>query len=81
MTKPNGIALSPDHKTLLVGQSDSNAPLWRAFDIQPNGSLGEPRIFFDAKHLVAQGLKGSPDGFKVDQHGNVLATPHVPLPR
>jgi gluconolactonase len=74
MTKPNGIALSPDHKTLLVGQSDSNAPLWRAFDIQPDGSLGQPRIFFDAKHLVAKGLKGSPDGFKVDQQGNVLAT-------
>jgi gluconolactonase len=74
MTKPNGIALSPDQKTLLVGQSDSNAPVWRAFEIQPDGSLGEPRIFFDAKHLVAKGLKGSPDGFKVDQHGNVLAT-------
>jgi gluconolactonase len=74
MTKPNGIGLSPDHKTLLVGQSDSNAPVWRAFDIQPDGSLAPGRIFFDAKHLVAKGLKGSPDGFKVDKRGNVLAT-------
>jgi gluconolactonase len=74
MTKPNGIGLSPDHKSLLVGQSDSNAPVWRAFDIQPDGSLGPGRIFFDAKHLAAKGLGGSPDGFKVDEAGNVLAT-------
>jgi len=74
MTKPNGIALSPDEKVLFVGQSDSNAPVWRAFDVQPDGSLGEPRVFFDAKELVKQGLKGAPDGFKVDRYGNLLAT-------
>jgi gluconolactonase len=74
MTKPNGIALSPDQATLFVGQSDSNAPVWRAFEIQDDGSLGPGRIFFDAKELVKQGLKGSPDGFKIDQSGNLLAT-------
>ena len=74
MTKPNGIALSPDQATLFVGQSDSNAPVWRAFEIQDDGSLGPGRIFFDAKELVNQGLKGSPDGFKIDQSGNLLAT-------
>jgi gluconolactonase len=74
MTKPNGIALSPDQKTLFVGQSDSNMPVWRAFEIQADGSLGPGRIFFNAKELVAKGLKGSPDGFKFDQSGNMLAT-------
>ncbi len=74
MTKPNGIALSPDEKVLFIGQSDSNEPVWRAFDVQADGSLGKPRVFFDAKHLVKQGLKGSPDGFKLDEHGNLLAT-------
>jgi gluconolactonase len=74
MTKPNGIAFSPDEKILYIGQSDSNMPVWRAFDVQPDGSLTNPRIFFDAKHLVKKGLAGSPDGFKVDQNGNLLAT-------
>jgi gluconolactonase len=74
MTKPNGIALSPDQKTLFVGQSDSNMPVWRTFDIQPDGSLGAGRVFFNAKELVSKGLHGSPDGFKIDQHGNLLAT-------
>jgi gluconolactonase len=74
MTKPNGLAFSPDQKVLYVGQSDSNMPVWRAFDVQADGSLGPGRIFFDAKSLVTKGLKGSPDGFKVDQHGNLIAT-------
>jgi gluconolactonase len=74
MTKPNGIAFSPDEKILYVGQSDSEAAIWRAFDVQSDGSLKNERVFFDATPLVKQGLHGSPDGFKVDQHGNLLAT-------
>lgn len=74
MTKPNGLAFSPDQKILYIGQSDSNMPVWRAFDVQGDGSLGPGRILFNAKELVTQGKKGAPDGFKVDQHGNLLAT-------
>lgn len=74
MTKPNGLAFSPDEKTLYIGQSDSSAPLWRAFDVQSDGSLGEGKVFFDATKLAQAGGKGSPDGMKVDEHGNVLAT-------
>lgn len=74
MTKPNGIAFSPDEKILYVGQSDGEAALWRAFDVQPDGSLKNEQVFFDATELVKQGLKGSPDGFKVDKNGNLLAT-------
>jgi gluconolactonase len=74
MTKPNGLAFSPDQKVLYVGQSDGNMPVWRAFDVKDDGSLGSGRIFFNAKSLVEKGLAGSPDGFKVDQHGNLLAT-------
>jgi gluconolactonase len=74
MTKPNGLALSPDEKTLYVGQSDSDAPLWRAFDIHADGSLGKGRVVFNAKKLAEAGRKGSPDGIKVDANGNLLAT-------
>jgi gluconolactonase len=74
MTKPNGIALSADQRTLFVGQSDSNMPVWRTFDIKDDGPLGPGKVFFNAKDLVAKGLQGSPDGFKIDQKGNLLAT-------
>jgi gluconolactonase len=74
MTKPNGLALSPDEKTLYVGQSDSAAPLWRAFDVQADGSLGKGRVVFNAKKLAEAGRKGSPDGMKVEAGGILLAT-------
>ena len=74
MTKPNGLALSPDEKTLYVGQSDSEAPLWRAFDVQADGSLGKGRVVFNAKKLAEAGREGSPDGLKVDASGVLLAT-------
>jgi gluconolactonase len=74
MTKPNGIALSADQKTLFVGQSDSGMPVWRRFEVKADGSLGPGEVFFNAKELVAKGLSGSPDGFKIDQQGNLLAT-------
>lgn len=74
MTKPNGLAFSPDEKILYVGQSDGEAPLWRAFPVKDDGSLGEPTVFFDATPLARAGKSGAPDGFKVDVHGNLFAT-------
>lgn len=74
MSFPNGIALSPDEKTLYVNQSDSAKPVVMAFPVQPDGSIGEGHVFFDAAPLVAKGLKGMPDGLKVDVKGNLWAT-------
>lgn len=74
MTKPNGLAFSPDEKTLYIGQSDGAAPLWRAFPVNADGSLGTPKVFFDATPIAKAGKAGSPDGFKVDQKGNLFAT-------
>lgn len=71
MTFPNGIALSPDEKTLYVNQSDGNAPIIRAFDVKPDGTLANSRVFFDCKPLAQQGRKGGPDGLKVDLRGNL----------
>jgi gluconolactonase len=71
MTFPNGIALSPDEKTLYVAQSDGNAPILRAFDVQADGTVKNGRLFFDCKPLAQKGLKGGPDGLKVDQGGNI----------
>ena len=74
MTFPNGLALSPDGRTLYVNQSDPKAPLIRAFPVLPDGTLGEGRTFFDAAPLAAEGRKGLPDGLRVDIHGNLFAT-------
>lgn len=73
MTYPNGIALSPDEKTLYVANSDPAKAIWMAFDIQADGSLSRGRVFFDTTAWVKT-KKGLPDGLKVDKDGNLFAT-------
>jgi len=74
MTRPNGIAFSPDEKTLYVAQSDPNDPVWMAFDVKADGTIARGRVFFDASGWLEQGLKGLPDGMTVDRSGNLFAT-------
>ena len=74
LTFPNGIALSPDEKTLYVNVSDPKRPVVMAYDVQANGTIAHGRVFFDTAPLLAQGLKGNPDGLKVDRAGNVWTT-------
>jgi gluconolactonase len=73
MTKPNGIAFSPDEKTLYVSNSDPERAVWMAFPVKPDGTLGAGKVFFDATSSVLS-KKGLPDGMKVDKDGNVFAT-------
>jgi len=72
--RPNGLAFSPDERTLYVAASDPNEPVWRAFDVQDDGTISNGRIFFDASAQVAAGLTGLPDGMTVDTNGNIFAT-------
>jgi gluconolactonase len=74
LTFPNGISFSPDEKTLYVAVSDGRAPRIMAYGVKEDGSIGEGRVFFDAKPLASQGRKGGCDGMKVDKEGNVWAT-------
>lgn len=74
ITFPNGIAFSPDEKTLYVAVSDPKRTLLEAFDVKDDGTLANRRIFFDAEPLRKQGRKGACDGLKVDVSGNVWAT-------
>jgi gluconolactonase len=65
LSRPNGIALSPDQSILYVANSDgANQPVVMAYDVQPDGSLANARIFFDSWG----------DGMAVDQEGNVYVT-------
>ena len=74
LTFPNGIALSPDARTLYVAISDGKMPYIMAYDVQPDGNVGRGRIFYDAKARVAQKLPGALDGLKVDAKGNIFTT-------
>ncbi len=73
MTRPNGIAFSPDEETLYVAQSDPARAIWMAFPVKGDGALGAGRVLADATSLVDK-LPGLPDGLKVDQAGNLFAT-------
>ena len=74
LTFPNGIALSPDARTLYVAISDGKNPYIMAYDVQADGTVARGRIFFDAGARVRQGLRGGLDGMKVDARGNLFAT-------
>ena len=73
ITRPNGIDLFPDEKTLLVANSDPDKAKWYAFDLLENDSVANARIFYDASE-IAKTEKGLPDGLKIDKQGNVFAT-------
>jgi len=74
LTFPNGLGFSPDEKTFYVTVSDPQAPRIMAYDVEADGSMAKPRVFFDAKPLVAPDRKGLPDGMKVDAQGNLWST-------
>ena len=69
-TRPNGIGISPDEKTLYVANSDTDRVWWR-YPVNDDQTLGEGRIFFDASNSEDQGV---PDGLAVDARGNLWAS-------
>lgn len=70
---PNGIAFSPDEKTLYVTDVDSSHSVWMAFDVKADGTITNGRVFFDAAPF-AKTKRGAPDGLKVDRQGNLFAS-------
>jgi gluconolactonase len=71
---PNGIAFSPDERTLYIAVSDPSRPVVRAYDVRPDGTIANGRVFFDAAPLRAPDRRGLPDGLKVDLRGNLFTT-------
>ena len=70
LTLPNGIALSPDNRTLYVNNS---GPAQRviAYPLNADGSVGAAR---DVIAFTGKEGDGVPDGMKVDARGNVWTT-------
>lgn len=73
MDRPNGVAFSPDFKTLYVAQSFATAPIWKSFSVKEDGTLGKGKLFHDASELYRK-QPGICDGMCVDAQGNVWAT-------
>ncbi|MBI3679276.1 MAG: SMP-30/gluconolactonase/LRE family protein [Acidobacteria bacterium] len=71
MTRPNGLAFTPDEKYLYVANSDVKRKIWNRFPVLAGGTLGEGSVFADVTHLTEP---GAPDGMKTDQQGNLFCT-------
>jgi gluconolactonase len=70
LSRPNGIAFSPDEKKLYVGNSDRNR-IWMVWDMTADGGVTNGKVFYDASN-DADG--GAPDGMKIDKSGNIFST-------
>jgi gluconolactonase len=68
--QPNGLCFSPDERVLYV--NDTVQAVIRAFDVQADGLLANPRVF--ASGIRSELEPGLPDGMKCDQRGNVWVT-------
>jgi gluconolactonase len=67
---PNGLAFSPDERTLYVANSRWAAYI-HALELNDDGTLRRRRIFAD---MSSDEPDGVPDGMKVDVEGNVYCT-------
>jgi len=61
-TRPNGIALSPNGRTLYVSGSDEHNV--RAYDLDGKGVASKERV-------AIENIPGVPDGLRTDQNGNL----------
>ncbi|MBV9288139.1 MAG: isochorismatase family protein [Hyphomicrobiales bacterium] len=68
--QPNGLCFSPDERRLYV--NDTEQTLIRVFDVAPDGSLSNGRIFASGVRSALE--PGVPDGMKCDERGNVWVT-------
>jgi gluconolactonase len=64
LTRPNGVALSPDQRTLYISNSDPEQQVIRAYTVEEDGTITNGRTFFDSWG----------DGMAVDQTGNVYVS-------
>jgi gluconolactonase len=70
-TGPNGIAFSPDEKYLYVGDWDDKKKVVMRYEVQPDGSVKNGKLFFD---LTKAAGEDAIDGLKVDKAGNVYVS-------
>jgi gluconolactonase len=68
---PNGLAFSPDERTLYVANWDERRKIVMAWDVAADGSIGNGRTFAD---MTAAPGEEALDGLKVDSRGHVFVS-------
>lgn len=74
LTRPNGVALSPDEQVLYVTNSDPKASKIMRYTKQDDGSFGQGEVWLDTQGFLDSGLQGNPDGLAVAADGTVYST-------
>jgi len=74
ISRPNGIALSSDQKTLYVGSSDDKHTKWYSFHLDQNGNIQSGGVLLDGTEMKLKAtVKQGADGFKLDKYGNIFS--------
>lgn len=73
LERPNGIALSPDEKTLYVANSHGPRAILMAYQLNEDGTVKSKEVFYDFTSEVGK-RKGMPDGLKVNDQGILFVT-------
>ena len=71
---PNGIALSPDERTLYVANSDAKRPIWIAYDWMRKALSQRGACLPMHPTWSSTTAPGLPDGMTVDAQGHLFAT-------
>lgn len=74
LTRPNGVILSPDERTLYVANSDADDAKWMAYHLDNNGMADSRREILNVTADVKAGEPGLPDGMAIDSQGHLYAT-------
>ena len=74
LTRPNGVALSPDESVLYVAQSEGSKAIINAYSLDKNGNVTGKKLFNDTTDLAKPDAPGAPDGLTVAADGTVFAT-------
>jgi len=69
LTRPNGLAFSPDEKYLYVDNSEPKK-IWMRYTVKADGTLKDPKLLYDA---TSDPRPGAPDGMKIDRLGNIYS--------
>ena len=72
--RPNGVALSPDEKTLYVTQSEPTKAIIMAYSLDAGGNVTGKKLFHDATDLVNDQSPGLPDGITVASDGTIFTS-------
>ncbi|HTU67171.1 MAG TPA: SMP-30/gluconolactonase/LRE family protein [Steroidobacteraceae bacterium] len=74
LTRPNGVAFSPDQSILYVTQSEPTKPIIMAYSLDKDANVTGKKLFHDVSDLIKDGVAGLPDGITVAADGTVFTS-------